>query len=497
MNKAQFFVMTILLCIASCKNGEDKNHITNNETLQYISEGRGVWIDNPDGLDWMTVMEKLRNNGINMVFPEMCSSGAAFYNSKYLPMISDIDELTACIRAAHKHDIEVHVWKMNWNLYHAPDSITEKMSKQKRIQLSHDGKRVPTVSKELGWNQKWDWLCPSVRENQQLEYDVMVEIAENYDVDGVHFDYMRYPYEPFCYCENCKKNFQQQTGVQIVHWPDEVWKRGEYHEKYKKWRSSLITETARRISEKIHSLNIYICVSLAARSGVEHAINSDAQLWWEWTKEGILDFVCPMNYTANPNEYAAMMKAHYAIMNTNVPYYGGVGLFEMRQFEPFQQTIHKGRQLGQDGFVIFSLEWGGLMPLLDEIGEKITVHKKALLPHRSPGVTYNFLNVLNQLKESFPVFPVNNTISLNAEVKFEGKFRNSVDQITGDFYIEDLYHEKLKFISSIDAENNTLKELIVNPEKKDTFQISLYGHVTFTNNEKKPFIAKSFPFVVN
>ncbi len=62
MNKTQFFVMTILLCVASCKNGEDKNHITNNEALQYISEGRGVWIDNPDGLDWMTVMEKLRNN---------------------------------------------------------------------------------------------------------------------------------------------------------------------------------------------------------------------------------------------------------------------------------------------------------------------------------------------------------------------------------------------------------------------------------------------------
>ena len=89
-----------------------------------------------------------------MVFPEMCSSGTAFYHSKYLPMISGNNELTACIEAAHKHGIEVHAWKMNWNLYHAPDSITNKMSKEQRIRISHNGKRVPVVSKELGWNQK-------------------------------------------------------------------------------------------------------------------------------------------------------------------------------------------------------------------------------------------------------------------------------------------------------------------------------------------------------
>lgn len=216
----------------------------------------------------------------------------------------------------------------------------------------------------------------------------MVEISENYDVDGVHFDYMRYPYEPFCHCNICEKNFKDETGIQIKNWPDDVWKSGKYHEKYKEWRQSLITKTARRISAKIHSINPYNCVSLAARSGIEHAIKSDAQLWWEWTNEGILDFVCPMNYTPKPNEYAAMIKKHCSIMNRNIPYHAGVGLVEKRQFEPLQRTIHLGRNLGQDGFVIFSLEWGGFMPFLDEFGEKISVPKKALLPHRAPAITY-------------------------------------------------------------------------------------------------------------
>ena len=46
-----------------------------------------------------------------LVMPNMLSSGSAYYPSEFVPMSGEEDELAKCIEAAHRHGIEVHVWK--------------------------------------------------------------------------------------------------------------------------------------------------------------------------------------------------------------------------------------------------------------------------------------------------------------------------------------------------------------------------------------------------
>ncbi|MFH1071208.1 MAG: family 10 glycosylhydrolase, partial [Candidatus Glassbacteria bacterium] len=340
-----------------------------NPAFSYVAEGRGTWIGRVRGVDWDSTMAALAAAGINMVFPNMCTGGAASYPSEFLPMTTDRDELALCIEAAHRYGIEVHVWRINWYMSGCPDSFTTAMEQAGRIQYSWDGKRNPQVMKEQGYDQNRDWLCPSHPDNRRLEHDAMLELVRKYAVDGVHFDYMRYSNDQLCYCDGCRQRFAEETGLKLDNWPREVWKEGPYREVYLDWRRQLIHSSAREIARDVHTLDPYVCVSLAARTGVSWAYESDAQVWWDWIGEGILDFVCPMNYTTDPERFEKTMKSHLPLTLGRVPYYSGLGLYEMKAFEPLAKNIAVGRELGQDGWVTFELR--SLRPQLERIGREL------------------------------------------------------------------------------------------------------------------------------
>ena len=75
-------------------------------------------------------------------------------------------------------------------------------------------------------------MCPSHPANRKLEKEAMLELVCNYDVDGMHFDYMRYSNDHFCYCEGCKGRFSEAFDLTVENWPDPVWKEGELREVY-------------------------------------------------------------------------------------------------------------------------------------------------------------------------------------------------------------------------------------------------------------------------
>ncbi|GAH52104.1 unnamed protein product, partial [marine sediment metagenome] len=53
------------------------------------------------------------------------------------------------------------------------------------------------------------WLCPSHPDNRKLEIESMLEVARKYDVDGLHFDYIRYPGKEGCFCKGCRLRFEK------------------------------------------------------------------------------------------------------------------------------------------------------------------------------------------------------------------------------------------------------------------------------------------------
>jgi len=162
------------------------------------------------------------------------------------------DQIAQCVKAAHRNGLEVHVWKVNWNLSHAPEDFIQKMRKAGRTQVSPTGEPI-------------DWLCPSHPDNFRLELDSLLEIVRKYEVDGLHLDYIRYPSSEGCYCDGCRERFSRDTGKAVKNWPSDVI-TGTRREEYLNWRCEQITRLVRAVHEQARKLRKGLKLSAAVFS---------------------------------------------------------------------------------------------------------------------------------------------------------------------------------------------------------------------------------------
>ena len=318
-------------------------------------EMRGVWCHSAfgiPGLTWDQAMAGLANNGLNTLFVNMLWGGCAFYPSKVLPVDErvkkDGDQIALCMTAARKHGIRLNIWKVDWNLATAPRDFLEKMRAAKRTQKDPEGADI-------------DWLCPSNPANFELERNSLLEVVRKYDVDGIHFDYIRYPGREGCYCDGCRVRFQQQFGVTVANWPKDVID-GALKEKYLDFRRSNITRLVRTVSEEARKLKPQIRISAAVFADWPQCRDDVGQDWVEWVKQGYLDFVCPMDYTNRPKQLGSWVSNQLTATNHAVPVYPGIGVtLGDYNLSPDQvaHQINMTRQLGADGFVLFN--YGSLL----------------------------------------------------------------------------------------------------------------------------------------
>ena len=322
--------------------------------LSHISipkEGRAVW--NHSGLgaypgDWDRSAKALAAAGINTIFPNMAWAGVAHYPSKVLPQSKTFsqygDQLAQCIAAARKHDLEVHVWKITWNLEGAPKEFIDKMRATGRTQVSATGKPL-------------NWLCPSHPKNVSLELESILEIIANYDVDGIHLDYIRYPGSHACYCEACRKRFMLATRQHIEQWPAAVLPNtGAHSDKYIEWRTQQITRLVRLLHKRVREADPDIKLSAAVFGGYPACVTSIGQDWVAWAKAGYINFVCPMNYTENTDYFTELLTDQLDLMPKNVAIYPGIGATASNALlrpDAVVEQIYLSRYLGASGWTIF------------------------------------------------------------------------------------------------------------------------------------------------
>ncbi|HEX2999106.1 MAG TPA: family 10 glycosylhydrolase, partial [Armatimonadota bacterium] len=312
-------------------------------------EFRAIWCHSAygvTGMTWDQAIRHLKENGFNAIMPNMLWGGVADYQSKLLPIRDRVakegDQIALCVAAGKKYGVAVHVWKVNWNLGNAPREFVERMRAEGRLQYNDKGVEEP-------------WLCPSHPDNFALERDTMLEVARNYDVDGIHFDYIRYPDQAHCYCPGCRKRFEESAGVQVANWPADVLKGGPQYAAYQEFRRANITRLVKAVSEAAHRLKPGIKVSAAVFSNWPECRESVGQDWGEWVRQGYLDFVCPMDYTASNSGYRAMVQVQRDAVAGKIPLVAGVGASAPGL--PLDQVIDQiqiARSEGANGFIIFN-----------------------------------------------------------------------------------------------------------------------------------------------
>lgn len=314
-------------------------------------EFRGVWNRFGTGLypgDWNRTCKVLAASGFTDLIPFMLSPVAAHYNSRVLPTSDTLetlgDQLLPCVDAAHRNGLKVHAWKICWQVEGAPADVLKKLERKRRLQVSDKGETV-------------NWLCPSQPENLALEKDSIRELVKNYDVDGIHLDYIRYNDGHTCFCSFCRDAYARDTGRSVASWPPptDPW---EKRKNYYRWRSGQITRFVRDVSVLAREIRPGIKISAAVYGKYPSCVEGVGQDWALWLKSGYVDFVCPMNYTANVSQYTDYVRAQLALPGAAGRVYPGIGVTALEsRLDPVQvvDQIIAGRKEGAPGFTLFEL----------------------------------------------------------------------------------------------------------------------------------------------
>jgi len=313
------------------------------------NEFRGIWCHDAAGvagMNWNEIAKIVKDNGFNALFANMLWPGCAYYPSSIVPGPPPTnprqgDLLKKCLKACRKNGLELHLWKVCWNLSQASPAYIAKMKAAGRLQKKADGSTV-------------NWLCPSDPRNRKLELNAVVEAARNYKISGIHYDYIRYPNSESCYCDGCRRRFETAAKIKIKNWPKDVIS-GRYKNSFQKWRQDRITLFVAESSRAIKAVRKDLKFSVAVYGSWPSCRDSIGQDWVGWSK--YVDFICPMNYVTDDAEAPKLLLKQLIAIRGKAPIYPGLG--PSAKDLPPEQVVHQVdliRKAGAKGFILFDLD---------------------------------------------------------------------------------------------------------------------------------------------
>ena len=320
-------------------------------------EFRAFWCHSPRGIDgkrsWDESVAIIKRCGFNVLIANLAWAGTAYYRSSALPVSPTVetegDAFDACLAACRKHGVALHVWKLTWNTGWGAETraFRQEMEKAGRTMV-------------LGKDEKYvRWLCPSHPENRRLAVESMVELARK-GADGVHFDYIRYNGVKSCRCEGCRRRFEKRIGRSVARWPRDIQYDGPDAAEWRRFRVENINAVVREASERIRREYPGTAISAAVFPDCETTADEIGQDWASWCREGIVDFVCPMNYVSSAVAQGAMIRQQLqATAGGKAKLYPGIGLTTFPddgcEARRFVEQIECTRRAGTGGFVAYCL----------------------------------------------------------------------------------------------------------------------------------------------
>lgn len=173
-------------------------------------EIRAVWLTTNYGLDWPShparneservyqkqelcmILDRLKDANFNTVFVQVRLRGDVIYKSKIEPaskvfsgkygILPGYDPLTYVVDECHKRGMECHAFFVTF-----PVGSDKAVKEQGGYSVV---KRKPHLC--LKHDNHW-YLDPGVPETTEYILSLVKEIVTNYDIDGIQFDYIRYP----------------------------------------------------------------------------------------------------------------------------------------------------------------------------------------------------------------------------------------------------------------------------------------------------------------
>lgn len=344
-------------------------------------EVRGAWIHTYNPTDWDTVMRRLSQAGFNSIFVRVGRGGNVIYPSTLLPrdawaQSAGGDELQRAIEAAHRHGLDFHAWRVCFHMRSAPKNYYQRLAGEGRLVRDANGKES-------------FWANPGDTRNTDLEYQAVMEITRKYPVDGIHLDYIRYPDDPhydFDYSPVSRAAFEKSLGRKVSNWPKDV-VSGPLKRAYEDWERENINRLMERIYRGVKQAKPNVQVSAAVWRNHRRYRAAIKQDWPLWVERGWLDFVVPMDYTADDAVFAETVKAQVALTAGRMPMVAGIGTWLQPSADDVATQVAIARRAGASGHVLFAYNDQRINEILEVLAAG--AHRQPAVPaYAAPAIRF-------------------------------------------------------------------------------------------------------------
>ena len=347
-----------------------------------------------------SMVERADESGFNTILVQVRGRGDAYYRStmepraEAIPEAETFDPLALTVELARERGIDVHAWVnlyLVWGLRGMPASRLHVLHSNPEWlavprALAHVGpyepqfvERLMTYAQERSDQIEGVYLSPSNPEAKARLLMIVLELRERYDLDGVHFDYVRLPQSDFDYSQVALREFGRWLAPRLEAPQDlALQARGDLlaladrlPEEWGEFQRANITEMVRWIYHNIKAPDPTMVVSAAVRSGRADAMEHRYQDWGAWVDEGILDLVVPMAYTSTANRFRSFVDETLQVAGPDGAWMG-LGAY-LNTAESTLDQIDVVRANGFRGLVLFSYDWavgegyGGRGPTLLQV----------------------------------------------------------------------------------------------------------------------------------
>lgn len=357
------------------------------------SELHGLWVVRTaltSRDDIATVVRAAERGGFNALFVQVRGRGDAFYKSAIEPRSSeldskpaDFDPLAVTLELAHRAGIRVHAW-IAVNL--VASAVTLPRAPAHVINRHPEWLMVPSaLTKSLQglapsspayrarlaeWTRQASdqveglFLSPISPAARQYTVSVVKDLVSRYAVDGVHFDYVRYPGDNFDYSKGSLAAFRavqvdfvtaaaRQRLDEKARTSPAAW-AAAFPEAWEGFRRERLTWLVHAMAAAVRSARPAASVTAAVFPRAEEARTHRLQDWPRWAASGELDAVCPMAYVTDEGEFRSLIeRARQSAGRT--PIWAGIGAFKLPPSDAAAQ-VKVARGAGAAGMMIFSFE---------------------------------------------------------------------------------------------------------------------------------------------
>ena len=315
-------------------------------------EYRAVWLTTIKGLDWPNetivgtaheaiqkealciILDSLQAININTILLQTRVRGDVIYPSAIEPFSSvftgrhgvapGYDPLAFAIEECHKRGMQVHAWL-----------VTIPLGDAAHVK-AHGKQSLPAKHPDQCTKFKGAWYMEPSHPATVGHLSALVEeIVTKYDVDGIHFDYIRYPEGNATYPDGARYN-RNRRGMSKAD-----------------WRRSNITHLMSTLYAKVKSIKPWVCVSAATLGkhadtsryssygwNAYHTVHQEAQAWMH---EGIVDALFPMLYYAGHHFYPFITDWHEHSYGRHI--IAGMGTYQLHPDEKDWELEEIVRQL--------------------------------------------------------------------------------------------------------------------------------------------------------